>query len=108
MSNLVLDAICPAPIMRASSGPRDQVEHKLPNQIGDERRQASGVQADIDLVAFIKINAAEVVDAAKKGLILRASLLERASKSKDFWRCEAGLKRPQITGCSPVETIFNN
>jgi hypothetical protein len=59
-------------------------------------------------VAFIEINAAEVVDAAKKGLILRASLLERAPKSKDSGCCEASLKRQKITGCSPVETIFNN
>jgi hypothetical protein len=60
--------------MRASSGPQGRVEKPL-TQVSDERIQAHGIPAEIDLVAFIEINAAEVVDAAKKGLIIRASLL---------------------------------
>ena len=38
--------------MRASSGPWDQVE-KPSTQIDDERKQASGISADIDLAVFI-------------------------------------------------------
>ena len=60
--------------MRASSGPWDQVE-KPSIQIDDERKQASGNSANIDPAVFIWINPAEVVDAARKGLIIRASLL---------------------------------
>ena len=93
----MLDAIGEAPIMRASSGPQGRVNKPL-IQVRDERRKAPEKRADIDLVAFIEINAAEVVDAAEKGFIIRASLLESARQSKDFRRCEAGLKRPNTPG----------
>jgi hypothetical protein len=53
-------------------------------------------------VAFIEIKAAEGVDAAKKGLIIRASLLETAPETNGYRSCEAGLKRPQINGRSPL------
>jgi hypothetical protein len=68
--------------------------------------QAPEILADIDLVAFNEINAAEVIDAAKKGLIIRASLLESAPKSKDLRHSETGLERPKITGCSPARRSF--
>jgi len=83
--------------MRASSGPQGQVEKPL-IQIGDERDQASGVSADIDFVAFIQIKAAEVVDAARKGLIIRASLLKTAPETNSSRRCETGLKGLTATG----------
>jgi len=83
--------------MRASSGPQGRVNKPL-IQVSDERLQAPEKRVDIDLVAFIEINAAEVVDAAKKGLIIRASLLETARQSKDFRHCEAGLRWPHTPG----------
>jgi hypothetical protein len=83
--------------MRASSGPQGLVFKPL-IQVSDERRKAPEKRADIELVVFIEINAAEVVDVAKKGLIIRASLLETARQSKGFRRCEAGLKRPHKLG----------
>ena len=43
-----------------------------------------GNPAESNLAAFFEINAAEVVDVAKKGLIIRASLLESAPKLKGF------------------------
>jgi hypothetical protein len=55
------------------------------------------------LAAFIEINAAEVVDAAKKELIIRASLLKTAPETNGFRRCEGGLKRPKINGRSPLK-----
>jgi hypothetical protein len=44
-------------------------------RILDEHLKAPAFQAKIDTSAFIPINAAEVVDAVEKGLIIRASLL---------------------------------
>ncbi len=66
--------------MRASSSPRDKVEKPL-TEVSDEKLTAPEHQADIDLSVFNKINTEEVVDAAKKGLIIRASLLESAMRS---------------------------
>jgi hypothetical protein len=57
-------------------------------------------------VAIIVINAAEVVDATEKGLIIRASLLESAKRPKGFCHCETGLKRLKITGRSLVKRSF--
>jgi hypothetical protein len=92
--------------MRASSGPQGRVE-KPPIQIGDEHRQASGVSAIIGFEAFIEINAEECVDAAKKGLIIRASLLITAPETISSRRCETG-RKGQPQRAFPVETIFNN
>ena len=96
MPDLGVDAIIKAPIMRASSGPQGQVFKPL-IQVSDERRKAPEKRADIDLVAFIEINAAEVVDAAKKGLIIRASLLESPEHRK-IKGAAKGLKRPPSLG----------
>ena len=52
MSDLGVDAIIKAPIMRASSGPQGQVFKPL-IQVSDERRKAPEKRAEIDLVAFI-------------------------------------------------------
>jgi hypothetical protein len=104
MSDLGVDAIIKAPIMRASSGPQGQVFKPL-IQVSDERRKAPEKRADIDLLAFIEINAAEVVDAAKKGLIIRASLLE----SPEYRKIKGAAKRPEkatITGRSPMKRSF--
>ena len=92
--------------MRASSGPQGQVE-KPPVQIGDECRQASGVSAKTHFLAFIEINAGEGVDAEKKGLIIRASLLITAPETISSRRCETG-RKGQPQRAFPVETIFNN
>jgi hypothetical protein len=67
-----------------------------------------GNPAESNLAAFFEINAAEVVDVAKKGLIIRASLLESAPKLKGFWHSETGLNKATITGRSLVDTIFYN
>jgi hypothetical protein len=40
--------------------------------------------ADIDTTEFIQINAAEVVDAGEKGLIMRASLLVKNPVIAEF------------------------
>jgi hypothetical protein len=96
MSDLGVDAIIKAPIMRASSGPQGQVFKPL-IQVSDERRKAPEKRADIDLATFIEINVAEVVDAAKKGLIIRASLLESPSIERSRVQ-RKGLKRPPSPG----------
>jgi hypothetical protein len=62
----------------------------------------------MDLVAFIEINVAEVVDAAKKGLIIRASLLESGRRTKAFRYSEAGLKKLEIDQAFPGNMIFYN
>jgi hypothetical protein len=77
-------------------------------QISDERLEGPKLQADMDLVAFIEINVAEVVDAAKKGLIICASLLESDRRSKAFRYSEAGLKRPEFDQAFPGNMIFYN
>jgi len=73
ISEIGVDAVRPSPIMRASSGLRVRVRNPSV-QIEDVRKQASEVSAHIDLAAFIERNAAQGVDAAKKGLIIRAPL----------------------------------
>ena len=60
--------------MRASSSPQGWVEKPL-TKVSDEELTAPEYQANIDLSVFHQINTEEVVDAAKKGLIIRASLL---------------------------------
>ena len=87
--------------MRASSKRSAAVMSAL-GRVTGEREITPGNQANIDLAAFIRRNAAEVVDAAKKGLIIRASLLKTAATSKGIRHCETGLKRLIITGRSPV------
>ena len=77
-------------------------------QISDECLEGPDLQADMDLVAFIERNVAEVVDATKKGLIIRASLLESDLKKKTFQCSEAGLKKPQIDRAFPGKMIFYN
>jgi hypothetical protein len=77
-------------------------------QISDERLEAPELQADMDLAAFIEINVAEGIDAAKKGLIIRASLLESDRRSKAFRYSEAGLKKPETDQAFPGNKIFYN
>ena len=62
----------------------------------------------MDLAAFIEINVAEGIDAAKKGLIIRASLLESDRKSKAFRYSEVGLKKPETDQAFPGNMIFYN
>ena len=50
------------------------------------------------LAAFIEINAAEVIDAAKKGLIIRASLLETAPETKVPGASKRPLERAKSVG----------
>jgi len=90
--------------MRASSGPQGRVNKPL-IQVSDERLQAPEKRVDIDLVAFIEINAAEVVDAAKKGLIIRASLLISPTIER-FLALRGGSEKATHTGRSPVKRSF--
>jgi hypothetical protein len=53
MSDLGVDALIKAPIMRASSGREDRVFKPL-IQVSDERRKAPEERVDINFLAFVK------------------------------------------------------